>query len=126
MGRDCRQHRDGVVRGREEIRRGAKAPKSEAGQARAVSEELSVGEAEPAPVQPSPPPPARESVTPPPASAAVEPASERRRLHLAAVGLAAVLAIAIGAGAYYWSSDHPTASPKFISTPPPPTPHAPA
>jgi len=125
IGRDFRQHMDRLIRAMDAILTRAKAPKSAAGQAPAVSEELSVGEAEPAPVQPSPPPPARESVTPPPASAAVEPASERRRLHLAAVGLAAVLAIAIGAGAYYWSSDDRTASPKLISTPPAATAQAP-
>ena len=120
IGRDFRQHMDRLIRAIDGILTRAKAPTGEAGQVPAASQELSAGEAEPAVVQreASPSPPARESAASPPAPAFVEGPSQWRRLHLAAVGLAAALAIGIGAGTYYWSSDDRTASPRLTSTPP--------
>src|SRR5262249_4311473 len=129
IGRDFRQHMDRLIRAMDGILTRAKAPKGEAVLVPAVSEGLSAGEAEPPAVHhapsASPAPPARESAAASPTPASVEQASERRRLHPAGLGLVAALALGIGAGAYYWSSDDRTASPRLISTPPAATVQAP-
>ena len=126
IGRDFRQHMDRLIRAIDGILTRPKLSKDEVRQVPAGGEEFSTGEAAP-PVQHEPSasstPSAQERAAPSPAP--VEQASERRPLHPAALGLVAALAIGIGAGAYYLSSDDRTASPRLISTPPGATAQAP-